>query len=190
MASGSVGHRGQCDCEGSVPTFMIGVLAYPQLKKEWRLLCQSLERGLQHEVQVVGPLYLSQGRDCLPGPPAWPFRVLPPAPLGPPLEKNQSLGPGSCLFVPNISWKQTLATQPGGHRHTQPRTPAEQSRADRFLRFSLSLLRSVYGLARGEVGKNKASRRTWQWGDFCLETAWETRALAGSLLILLPGHAP
>lgn len=59
-----------------------------------------------------------------------------------------------------------------------------------FLRFSLSLLRSVYGLARGEVGKNKASRRTWQWGDFCLETAWEIRALAGSLLILLPGHAP
>lgn len=55
-----------------MPTFTIGVLSYPPLKKEMETLCQSLERGLQHEVQVAGPsTSLRAGPACLarlPGP--------------------------------------------------------------------------------------------------------------------------
>lgn len=117
------------------------------------------------------------------GPPAWPCRVLPPAPLGPPLEKNQGLGPGSCLSVPKTSWKETLATQSGGHRHRPPRTPAERSR--HVFKVLSSLLCSVCGLARGEVGRTRQAAGLGR-GETSVWKPPGRRALAGSVLLLRP----
>lgn len=139
------------------PTFTTGVLSHPQRKKETEAFIPESRKGSPAWSAAAGPLCLSQGRDCLPaclpGPPARPFSVLPPVPLRPPLEKNQGLEPWKLSVRPQ---RILEADSSYPARWTQPR------RADKCLRFSLSLLRSVYGLARQAEGLGSGETSVWK----------------------------
>lgn len=127
--------------------------------------------------KLSGPLYLS-GLGRLPGPAGFCRQ--------PHLDRrwrNIRVWDLEALSVPKTTWKETLATQSGGHRHRPPRTPAEQSR--HVFKVLSSLLCSVCGLARGEVGRTRQAAGLGR-GETSVWKPPGRRALAGSVLLLRP----
>lgn len=131
-------------------TFTMGVCSYSNLRRKKGLLCQSLERVLQHEIQVVGaPLPLS-GQDSLG------FCCQPHLDNG----CTSPAYPGRRIY--SARWR---------HWHMQPRAPAEQSREvlqGGLLSSSPFLLLLALWAGERLGGKEQASRRNWQWGRLLL----------------------
>lgn len=131
-------------------TFTMGVCSYSNLRRKKGLLCQSLERVLQHEIQVVGaPLPLS-GQDSSG------FCCQPHLDNG----CTSPAYPGRRIY--SARWR---------HWHMQPRALAEQSRQvlqGGLLSSSPFLLLLALWAGERLGGKEQASRRNWQWGRLLL----------------------
>lgn len=136
-------------------TFTMGVCSYSNLRRKKGLLCQSLERVLQHEIQVVGaPLPLSgQDSSGFCGQPHLDNGCTSPA------------YPGRRIY--SARWR---------HWHVQPQALAEQSRQvlqGGLLSSSPFLLLLALWAGERLGGKEQASRRNWQWGKTSVvATAW------------------
>ncbi|KAF6130797.1 hypothetical protein HJG60_007775 [Phyllostomus discolor] len=133
----------------------------PNFRRKKRLLCQSLESGLERDVHVVGaPLPLPG-----PGLPARPLRVPPPAPPGPLLKEEENLAAGGCASIPSALWRENQVLW----LHAQP----DSSRAERASVTRLQYFSSPPHLAAARCTgwrevrrgrRTRVGRRRWHRG--------------------------